>query len=56
MARRPKRSGIAAKLAAFIDLAPVRAARTFLDHIGLALVRGAVIACDIFKTTEKPVP
>ena len=38
MAKTPKRSGFAAVWAAFIDWPPVRAACTFLGHIGLALV------------------
>jgi hypothetical protein len=38
MARGPKRSAIAAMAATFFNWAPVRAARTFLGHIGLMLV------------------
>jgi hypothetical protein len=38
MTKAPKRSGIAAMWAALIDWAPVRAARSFLGHIGLGAV------------------
>jgi hypothetical protein len=38
VARRPKRSGIVALWTAFFAWPPVRAAGSFLGHIGLALV------------------
>ena len=46
--KRPRPSGIAAKWRAFKTWAPVRAARSFLGHIGLALV----CMCGIWLTEQ----